>query len=272
MTNRIDPKDVYTKEVGELYDEADMSGEPWSKDMLLNLAVKYGVGKGSLVLDVGCANGGVSRELLGKTGCKIEGVELLDLLVDMGNDENKKLGLDDRFSIQQGDITDIPFADETFDFVFCDDVIGMVDDLEKAFAECHRVLKPGAKMLVYASFATDRLEKKEADELNAAQGNSMQGLDLARAEKCLEESFKVVEKVVIGSQFTQNSTEDKKDKSEAFTGLMRVARLLTWPDKYIKKYGNDRYRTVLAGSRWSVYILLGKLQPTVFIAQKENKI
>lgn len=271
MTNKIDPKDVYTQEVGDLYDEADVSGNPWSKDMLLELAAKHGVGNDSLVLDIGCANGGVSRELLEKTGCRIEGVEILDLLVEMGNDENKKLGVDGRFSIQQGSIIDIPFEHETFDFVFCDDVIGMVDDLDKAFAECHRVLKPGGKMLVYASFATDRLDQKEADELNAAQGNSMQGLDQARAEKYLEANFKVVEKTVIGSQFTQNSTEEKKDKSQALTGLLRVARLLTWPDKYIEKYGKDRYRTVLAGSHWSVYILLGKLQPTVFIVHKEDK-
>ena len=43
---------------------------------------------------------------------------------------------------------------------------------------------------------------------------------------------------------------------------------LTIIDPIIEKYGKDKYRTVLAGSHWSVYILLGKLKPTVFIAQK----
>lgn len=268
MTKRIDPKDVYTQEVGDLYDEADVSRDPMSRDKLLELAAANGVGKNSLVLDIGCANGGVSRELLEKTDCKIEGVELLELLVDMGNKENKEKGIADRFHIQQGSITDIPFEDNTFDFIFANDVLGMVEDVETALAECRRVLKSGGKILVYVSFPTDRLPKAEADELCAAQGGPKEMLTEEDAEKAISSNFKIVDRIVIGSQFTQNSTEKSKDTSEATKGLLRVARLLTWSDKFIEKYGKDKYRTVLAGSHWSVYILLGKLKPTVFIAQK----
>jgi len=49
----------------------------------------------------------------------------------------------------------------------------------------------------------------------------------------MHEQFKVVEKRVIGSQFTQYDTENAKDASEATQNLLRVARLLTWPDEYI---------------------------------------
>lgn len=268
MTNKIEPKDVYTHEVGALYDEADISRNPMSKDKLLNLAAEHGVTENSLVLDIGCANGGVSRQLLKRTNCKIEGVELLELLVEMGTAENKKLGVDDRFTIQQGSILDIPFEDNHFDFVFCDDVIGMVDDLSTALSECRRVLKPGGKMLLYTSFGTDRLDEREARELNESLGNAMEGLDESRAERYINENFQIVEKLVIGSQFTQNSTEKDKGESESMKNLLRVARLLTWPEKYIEKYGERRYRICLAGSHWSVYILLGKLNPTVYILQK----
>src|SRR5579862_7074870 len=157
MTNKITSEDVYTQAVGDLYDEAGISCNPTSRDTLLDMVAERGVNQDSLVLDVGCANGGVSRKLLERTGCRIEGVELVKFLVDMGNEENKKLGVDDRFTIQQGSITTIPFPDNHFDFVFCDDVIGLIDDLETAMAECKRVLKPGGKMLVYVSFGTDRL-------------------------------------------------------------------------------------------------------------------
>lgn len=270
MANRIDPKEVYTQEVGDLYDEADISCNPMSKEKLLELAAEHGVGKDSLVLDVGCANGGVSRELLEKTGCRIEGVELLNLLVEMGNKENKEKGVTDRFRIQQGSITSIPFGDNTFDFVFADDVLGMIDNVDKALSECRRVLKPGGKMLIYLSFRTERLSKEEANELCAAQGGPSVMLEEETAERAIANNFKVIDKIDIGSQFTQNSTEKSKEMSEATKGLLRVARLLTWPDKYIAKYGKDRYRTVLAGSHWSVYILLGKLKPTVYIVQKES--
>jgi ubiquinone/menaquinone biosynthesis C-methylase UbiE len=270
MTKKITSKDVYTQEVGDLYDEAAISCQPLHRDMLLDLAAEHGVGKDSLVLDIGCANGGVSRKLQERTGCRIEGVELLKFLVDMGIKQNAELGIADRFRIQQGSITDIPFDDNTFDFVFCDDVIGIVEDLPKAMSECRRVLKPQGKMLIYASFATDRLSEREAHELNTSLGGASKGLDIAYAEGCIQNSFKLVKKTVIGSQFTQLNTEQSKDESEATKGLLKVARLLTWPDKYIEKYGQQVYQIVLAEAHWSVYILLGKLQPTVFIVQKDG--
>jgi ubiquinone/menaquinone biosynthesis C-methylase UbiE len=268
MTNKITSKDVYTQEVGDLYDEVAVSCDPTHRDMLLDLAAEHGVRKGALVLDIGCANGGVSRKLLERTGCRIEGVELLKFLVRMGQEENKKLGVDDRFTIQQGTITDIPFSDNYFDLVFCNDVIGLVDDLPTALAECHRVLKPGGKMLIYASFGTDRLSDREAHELNESLGGAEKGLDIEHAEQCINQNFKLIQKTVIGSQFAQNSVEESKDKSEAVQNLLKVARLLTWPDKYIQKYGKQTYQIVLAETHWGTYILLGKLQPTVFIVQR----
>lgn len=72
MTKKITSEDVYTQEVGDLYDEAGITRSPISKDTLLDLAAEHGVGKDTLVLDIGCANGGVSRNLLKKTGCHIE--------------------------------------------------------------------------------------------------------------------------------------------------------------------------------------------------------
>ncbi len=270
MTNKIEAKDVYSKKVGDLYDEGDISCNPTPRYTLLDLAAEHGVVKDSLVLDIGCANGGASRKLMERTGCRIEGVELLEFLVKMGQEENKKLGVDERFVIQQGNILDIPFEDNNFDFVFCNDVIGMVKDVPKALAECRRVLKPNGKMLIYLSFPTELLSEKEEQELEQTQGGETdRALRETQAEEYIKESFKIVKKLVIGSQFAQQQLENNPDESEAISGLVRIARLRTWPDKYINKYGKQAYRIVLAGSHWSLYILLGKLQPTVFIVQKD---
>ncbi len=268
MTKRIAASDVYSAGVGALYAEADLSCSPIPRDTLFDLAADHGVDGGSLVLDVGCANGGVSRRLLNRTGCRIEGVELLPFLVSMGQEENEALGVADRFTIRQGTITDIPFADNHFDFIFCNDVIGMVDDLPKALAECRRVLKPERRMLIYASFPTDRLDEREAREIDETQGGAAGGLSEARAEQCISENFAVVKKMVISSQFTQHDVENGKDESEATKSLLRIARLLTWPERYIKQYGEEQYWIVLAGSHWPLYILLGKVRPTVFIVEK----
>lgn len=268
MTDRIAAKDVYSAAVGALYADADVTCNPVSRDTLFDLAADHGVNDGSVVLDVGCANGGISRRLLAHTGCRIEGVELLPFLVSMGQQENKALGLGDRFTIRQGTITDVPFPDDHFDFVFCNDVIGMVDDLPTALAECRRVLKPRRRMLIYVSFPTERLDAREAREIDETQGGTAGWLGEAHAERCITKHFKLVEKIVVGSQFTQHDVEHSKDESEATKSLLRIARLLTWPDEYIKEHGEARYRIVLAGSHWPLYILLGKVRPTVFIVEK----
>lgn len=269
MTIKVETKDVYTEEHGRIYDDASISGNPVSSDTLLDMVAEQGVGPGSLVLDVGCANGGVSRKLLQRTQCRIEGVELLPFLVDMGRKENETLGVPaERFNIRQGSITAIPFADETFDFVFCNDVIGLVEDLDAAFTECRRVLKPGGKMLIYASFATDRMSAREAQDFVTYLGSATHGLELAHAEKHIKKHFTVISKTVIGSQFTQSRIEKDLGHSEAAQSLLTVARLLTWPDKFIAKYGEKTYRMCLAGAQWVPFILLGKLQPTVFMVKK----
>lgn len=269
MTNKITSEDVYTQEVGDLYDEADVSNNPVSRDLLLDLAAENGATKDSLVLDIGCANGGVSRKLLERTGCRIEGVELVEFLVKMGNEENRKLGVDDRFSIRQGNITNIPFDDNYFDFVFCMDVLGLVQDLDQAIKECARVLKPNGKALFYASsFPSERLSEDEAKTLSVLGNGSGRLVTAQEAEDALNKAFKVTEKKIIGSQFTQYDTEHQKEQSQAAKDLLKVARLLSKSDKYIEKYGDKVYRIVLAEAMWSPYILLGKLEPAVFVVQK----
>jgi ubiquinone/menaquinone biosynthesis C-methylase UbiE len=272
VSDRIDAVDVYTEEVASLYDEAGASCNPVSRDdTLLGLAVQYGVGPESLVLDVGCANGGMSRKLLACTGCRIEGVEMHTFLVNIGIEENRERGVDDRFTIREGSMTDIPFGDETFDFVFCCDVVGMVEDIERGYDECRRVLKSGGRMLVYAtSFATERLSQAEARELNDALGNAREGTDRARIERPLRERFTVLEEKLIGSEGHQYQVEANHSSAEASENLLKFARMLTWPERYIEKYGERTYRIVLAELQWAPFIMLGKLAPAVFIVEKTD--
>lgn len=271
MTTKIKSEDVYTQEVGNLYDEAAKTNDPVSRDFLLNLVVKNGVNKDSLVLDVGCANGGVSRQLLEKAGCSVEGVELLPMLVDMGNKQNEELGVAEKFKIQLGEISNIPFEDNHFDFVFCSDVLGLVEDLDRGIMECARVLKPNGKALFYAtSFMTEKMSEEEAVFLGSTLGGDRgKLLTVEEVEKALSRCFSIKQKVDVGSQFGQATIEQQSDQSEAAQNLLKIARLQTWPDRYIKKYGEKTYRIVLAEVMWSPFILLGKLQPTIFIVQKD---
>ena len=57
----------------------------------------------------------------------------------------RRLGL--RVSTAQADAESLPFADHTFDLVLGHAVLHHVPDLERAFAEFHRVLRPGGRIV-----------------------------------------------------------------------------------------------------------------------------
>jgi ubiquinone/menaquinone biosynthesis C-methylase UbiE len=49
---------------------------------------------------------------------------------------------------------EFPYPDAFFDFVWCRDVVGQVDDLRGALREVGRVMKPDARLLIYTTVAT----------------------------------------------------------------------------------------------------------------------
>ena len=48
----------------------------------------------------------------------------------------------------KGDITDLPFADDSYDLIVCLHVLEHVQDDRKAISELHRVLRPGGKAVI----------------------------------------------------------------------------------------------------------------------------
>jgi SAM-dependent methyltransferase len=55
--------------------------------------------------------------------------------------------------IKRLDVTAIPYADESFDFLICNHVLEHVPDDRKALSEFHRVLKPGARAVLQTPFS-----------------------------------------------------------------------------------------------------------------------
>jgi SAM-dependent methyltransferase len=51
-------------------------------------------------------------------------------------------------AVTNGDGTQLPFPDETFDRIVCSEVLEHIPDLDTAVSELHRVLKPGGTMAV----------------------------------------------------------------------------------------------------------------------------
>ncbi|OGH14330.1 MAG: hypothetical protein A2687_01740 [Candidatus Levybacteria bacterium RIFCSPHIGHO2_01_FULL_38_26] len=90
------------------------------------------------ILDAGCGPG-AALVYLSKFG-DVVGVDISDDALKFAKKRGK---------VVKGDVSDLPFKDETFDVVVCLDVLyHKWVDLKKALSELKRVLKPGGVLLI----------------------------------------------------------------------------------------------------------------------------
>ncbi|MCD6090925.1 MAG: arsenite methyltransferase [Bacteroidales bacterium] len=105
--------------------------------------------KGHSVLDLGSGAGNdcfVARSIVGESG-KVIGIDFTDAMIEKANKNNQKLGFLNVDFIQ-GDIEEMPLADNSFDIVISNCVLNLVPDKQKAFSEIYRVLKPDGRFCV----------------------------------------------------------------------------------------------------------------------------
>lgn len=266
VTEAADLSVVYSGAVDDVLTAASRSRNPSSLEVIYDLALEVGVGGGTLVVDAGCATGGRSRELIRRTGCRVEGVELLPQLTEWGMAETAAAGMTDRLSFQQGSILALPVPDAYADVVLCTDVLGIIENLPQAVAECARVLKPGGVMISHVTVATERMAAFEQAELDASQGTVASSMDRVNLERAFEEHFEIEQFLTLGSQHRQHMIE--KGEDDTLSHLICAARLMTWPDVYRAEHGDLAYRTALTEALWGAYQLLGKLSPVVYLLRR----
>jgi SAM-dependent methyltransferase len=98
------------------------------------------------VLDAGTGIGGTARFLAAQQGCAVTAVDLTEEYCETARWLNRLVGLDAKISVRQGDITDLPFGDATFDVVISQHVQTNVADKARVYAEARRVLVPGGRL------------------------------------------------------------------------------------------------------------------------------
>jgi SAM-dependent methyltransferase len=108
-----------------------------------NQAGLVAIDKDTRVLDAGCGVGGSSRYLAHTHGCRVEAFDLTPPYVEAAARLNTLCGLGDRISVREASVTDLPYADQSFDLVWCQNVTMNVEDKPRMFAEAFRVLAPG---------------------------------------------------------------------------------------------------------------------------------
>ncbi len=173
---------------------------------------------GEKILDIGCGTGNFSIKLA-KMGCKVTGIDISQPMLEEAEKKAEKLNLDINF--KKGDVLNLEFDDNKFDSVFSMAAIEFIKDLETAFKEIKRVVKPGGKILL-GTIRKDsdwgRLYEKQAQKEDSVfrdaifrEPEDLEKLDrdnIIKIKECLYISPDISEEKI--NWDTENSLADKK--------------------------------------------------------------
>jgi demethylmenaquinone methyltransferase/2-methoxy-6-polyprenyl-1,4-benzoquinol methylase len=127
--------------------EANPLREPTLRSMIQSLKLP----RGSHGLDAGCGIGLQTLLLAEAVGAQghVTGLDLLPELLTYGEDLAAKADCTERVTFRAGDISCLPFTDNSFDWVWSTDCIGYpAGKLEPLLQELMRVIKPGGRVIL----------------------------------------------------------------------------------------------------------------------------
>lgn len=255
----IDPEDVDAI--------LDRSLGPRNAASLFDTVASLGVDAGARVLDVGARDARYSVTLHERFGCDVMALEPVSANVEAAQRRVRAAGHTDHIEVVQGRVEAVPIPDETFDVIFCRDVLSHISELEATMRECYRVTAPGGHMVSYQTFATDRLEPKEAARLFPDLAVVPTSMDPKRFESESEAAgFSIAASDIVGSEWREAWEEDGTRTTSR--QLLHVARLLREAEALKGALGEVAYRVELANAMWGVYQMIGKLEPRIYVLQK----
>jgi demethylmenaquinone methyltransferase/2-methoxy-6-polyprenyl-1,4-benzoquinol methylase len=115
--------------------------------------LRLGACAGTHGLDIGCGIGLQTSLLAAATGLngRVTGLDISAELLTYARDRIKSLAGADRIAFKEGDMLNLPFPDDSFDWVWSADCVGYpAGDLLPVLKEITRVVRPGGTVAILA--------------------------------------------------------------------------------------------------------------------------
>lgn len=121
----------------------------------------------SRLLDIGCGTGKTLEYIQQMYDCELKGVDIHPVMVEKAKQrfQEKELNI----PIQQGNVEQLTFEDNTFDFILSESVL-FFTSMNRALSECARVLKKTGSLLGIEMMALKPLDVFTSEELTKVYG------------------------------------------------------------------------------------------------------
>lgn len=162
---------------------------------------------GKHILDVGCGWGGPLLYFAEHFDCHVTGITLSKVQQQYILDWAARRKLQDRVQVQVRNVMEMDFAQASFDGIYFFESIIHMPDKAHIFERCHRLLKPGGRILVQesnydrASMRERYLSDRGFQQVNRAFGDS--GDLVSTAEMLL-----LMEEAQLVPQYVNNISQD----------------------------------------------------------------
>ncbi len=240
-------------------------GTPRGPELLFDYATSLGLSDSDRVLDIGARDAIHAIELARRYGCDVVAADPVPIHLDLARQRLADADPEVRARVELSDaaIEHLPFADDSFDLVWARDMLNHVA-LRRGLEETARVLKAGAPMLVFQTFATPLLEPGEARRLYENHSIIPENMDWHDFEEIAESvGFRIETVDIVGSEWREYRVQTGRD--DVGGDLMTLARMRRNEEALVERFGRSRYEATLADILWGVYLLLGKLSSAIYV-------
>ncbi|CAN5746432.1 hypothetical protein BH23CHL3_BH23CHL3_11330 [soil metagenome] len=260
--------EIWAEQNADFETEIAKSGNPRSPEVLFDYAAGLDVTDSSRLLDIGSRDAIHAIELVSRFGCQVVAADPVPLHAELARKRLAGAGTEIAARIELSDaaIEQLPFDDASFDLVWARDMLNHVA-LRPGIAECWRVLRPGAAMLVFQTFATPLMEPGESRRLYENHSIHAENMDQDHFEEVARSvGFAIETHDPITSEWREYAVES--GNTDIGDCLMTIARMRRAEHDLVATYGRALYEATIADHLWGVYLLLGKLSSSIYVLRK----